>query len=144
MRSIRKFIYATLLTLTTLNYAPSLASAQEPARGRFTLTHDVHWQNALVPAGEYRFSFDPSGTFRVLNLSNVGRAGTGFMLLVPEAEETKPTDTSRLVIESTPEGSYVSAMQLAEFGMTLYFTVPLHTTERQIAKAGTRAAASGQ
>jgi len=35
-------------------------------------------------------------------------------------------------------------MQLPEFGMTLRFTVPSHTTERQIAKSGTTAAASGQ
>ena len=35
-------------------------------------------------------------------------------------------------------------MQLPEFGMTLHFTVPSHTTERQIAKASTTAVAQGQ
>jgi len=38
----------------------------------------------------------------------------------------------------------VSAMQLPEFGMTLHFNVPSHATEKQIAKAATSAAASGQ
>ena len=54
MKSIRKFAYAALLTLSALNFAPSLA-AQEPARGAFTLTHEVHWQKNIVPAGEYSF-----------------------------------------------------------------------------------------
>jgi len=34
MTSIRNFAYATLLALTALNFAPRLASAQEPARGK--------------------------------------------------------------------------------------------------------------
>ena len=58
MTSIRKFAYATLLAFTTLNFAPSLASAQE-ARGKFTLTHDVYFGSIKVSAGEYEFSFDP-------------------------------------------------------------------------------------
>ena len=31
MTSIRRFVYAAVLAVTTLNFAPSLASAQEPA-----------------------------------------------------------------------------------------------------------------
>ncbi len=144
MTSIRNFAYATLLAFTALNFAPSLASAQEPARGKFTLTHEVHWGNAKVPAGDYEFSFDPNGTSRMLTLSKLSGRRAGYMLLVPTMEQTKSSDLSRLVLEATPDGSYVSAMQLPKFGMTLLFNVPSHTTERQIAKAATTAAASGQ
>ena len=65
------------------------------------------------------------------------------MVLVPNTDDAKPTDTSRLLLVATPGGSYVSAMQLPEFGMTLHFNVP-HITERQIAKAATTAGATGQ
>lgn len=41
LASIRKFLYATLLALASLNVAPSLASAQEMDYGNFTLKHDV-------------------------------------------------------------------------------------------------------
>jgi hypothetical protein len=140
MSSTRKFIHAALLAFTTLNYAPSLAMGQE-ARGRFTLTHEVHWQSAIVPAGEYRFSFDTSGPSRVLNLSN--NKGLGLMVLVPDAEESRAKDMNWLVIQTTPEGSYVSALHLPEFGMTLYFTDPTHA-ERQTAKAVTTVATPGQ
>ena len=74
MTSIRRFIYASLLVLTTLNLAPSLASAQEPASGRFTLPHDVLWGKANVPAGDYRFSYDSNGISGVLSLSKLDGA----------------------------------------------------------------------
>ncbi|HZW95416.1 MAG TPA: hypothetical protein VFF64_20870 [Candidatus Eremiobacteraceae bacterium] len=60
MKSIRRFVYAALLVLSALNFAPSLASAQDAA-GTFTLTHEVHWQSAIVPAGKYRFSTETRG-----------------------------------------------------------------------------------
>src|SRR5258706_10427552 len=52
MKTIRKFASAAVLTLGGLSLMPSLASA-ESANGKFTLTHEVHWQNAVVPAGTY-------------------------------------------------------------------------------------------
>jgi hypothetical protein len=143
MTSIRKFVYATLLAVTTISFAPSLASAQSPAHGKFTLTHDVLWGNAKVPAGEYKFSFSSSG-IALLTLSKISGAPGGYMMLVPVMEETSETSASKLVLETTPDGSYVTAMQLPEFGMTLRFNVPAHATEKQITRAATTASASGQ
>ena len=137
MTSIRKFASITLLALTSLNFAPTLASAEEPAHGKFTLSHDVHWQNVVVPAGDYRFSYGFDGFPRMLVLSKLSGARTGYMLLVPATEEAKPTDLSRLVLRTTPDGTYVTAMQLPESGMTLDFNVPLPTAEKQVATTGT-------
>jgi len=144
MTSIGKFAYATLLAFTALNLAPSLASAQESAHGKFTLTHEVYFGNAKVSAGDYEFSFDPDTTSHMLTLSETSGARARYLVLVPSTDDTKPSDLSRLVLETTPKGTYVSAMQLPEFGMTLNFTVPSRATERQIAKAATTAATSGQ
>lgn len=143
MTTIRRFVFATLLAFTALNFSPNLASAQEPARGKFTLAHEVHWGSAKIPAGDYQFSFDPTETARTLTLTKISGARAGYMMLVPAMDETKPSDVSRIVLETTPEGSYVSALQLPQSGMTLHFSVP-HITERQIAKAATTGAASGQ
>ena len=144
MTSIGKFAYATLLAFTALNFAPSLASAQESARGNFTLTHEVHFGNAKVSAGYYEFSFDPDTTSHMLTLSKTSGARASYLVLVTSTDDTNPSDLSRLVLETTPKGTYVSAMQLPEFGMTLNFSVPSRAADRQIAKAATTAAASGQ
>jgi len=143
MRSLSIYMYAALLAFTTLNFAPTTVSAQESARGKFTLSHSVHWQNAVVPAGEYEFWFQSDGA-RVLWLNKLSGPRTSFMFLVSDEADSKPADVSRIVLQSTPAASYVSAMQLPEFGMTLRFTVPSSITEKQIAKAGTTPMASVQ
>jgi len=144
MTSIRKFVYAAFLTLTTLNFAPSLAQAQQPVRGEFTLAHDVRWQNAVVPAGDYGFSFESGSQAPVLFLSKLSGKRAGFMFLVPDTAEAKPGGINQLVLESAPGGSYVSAMQLPEFGMTLHFHAPSAAAETQMAKSAAGPAAAAQ
>jgi hypothetical protein len=51
------------------------------------------------------------------------------MLLVTDVEDSEPSDLSRLVVVARPSGSFVSAMQLPEFGVTLHFAVPAATRE---------------
>src|ERR1700691_2621070 len=120
MKSIRRYVYAVVLFLSALNFAPSLASAQDAAGG-FTLGHLVHWQKAVLPAGEYRFTLATQGSAEMLTLSKISGTAAGFIMLVTDTEESKPRDISRLVVVSRPSGSFVSAMQLPEFGMTLHF-----------------------
>ncbi len=132
MKSIRKYVYAAVLTVSALNFAPSLASAQEAA-GSFTLDHEVHWQNAVVPAGKYRFTMGTQGPSELLMVRDVTGHGTGFMLLVTDTEVSHPSDVSRLTVVTRPSGSFVSSLQLPEFGMTLHFAVPAET--REVAKA---------
>lgn len=142
MTSFRSLACAALLAFTALNLTPTLASAQEPVHGKFTLTHDVLWQNAKIPAGDYQFSFAPDTPSRMLRLSKINGNRAAYWLMVPAADEAKGSGSNRLTLETTPGGSYVSAMHLPEFSMTLYFSVPSHPTERQIAKAETTAAAA--
>jgi hypothetical protein len=136
MNTIRKFAYATVLTLSALNFAPGLASAQDAA-GTFTLSHEVHWQNAVVPAGTYRFTIASDGPANLLTLRS---SRAGFVMLVTDTEDSKRSDLSRVVLVSRPQGSFVSAMQLPQFGMTLHFVVPEET--REVAQAVATSAAS--
>jgi hypothetical protein len=145
MTTIRKFAYAALLAVTSLNFAPSLVSAQERAQGKFTLSHDVRWQNATVPAGEYRFSLGSDGPSSLLVLTKLSGARTGFLLMVHNMDEIKASSNlNRLVLESTTEGSYVRAMQLPEFGVTLNFAEPSKVAEKQMAKVASTTMASAQ
>jgi hypothetical protein len=144
MTLIRNFAYATLLAFSALNFSPKTVSAQEPLRGKFTFTHEVRFGNAKLAAGDYEFSFDPNATSRTLSLRKLGVDRNAYLVMVPSIEDTRPTDVSRLILKTSRDISYVSAMQLPQLGMTLVFSVPSHAAERQIAKATTTAAASGQ
>jgi hypothetical protein len=133
MNSLRRFAFAALLALTSLNIAPSLASAQDAAQGRFTLSHEVQWENATIPAGEYRFSLAPEHAGRLLTLSELTGTRQAFFLAVHDSRETKTTDRCELVVKTATGGArYVSTMQLPESGMTLIFSAP---SEKQIARA---------
>jgi hypothetical protein len=132
MNSIRKFAYAAALTLSALNFAPSAASAQEAA-GTFTLNHEVHWQNMMVPAGKYRFTIEANGPASMLMLRKLNGSGGGYVMLVRDTEESKSADLSRLVMISRPSGSFVKQMQLPQFGVTLHFAIPAET--REVAQA---------
>jgi hypothetical protein len=128
MKSIRRFAFAAVLALSALNFTPSLASAQEVA-GTFTLSHEVHWQNAIVAAGEYRFTVGPEGPWELLTLRKASGSGAGFMLLVNDTDTSRPSDVSRLVVVSRASGTFVSTMQLPQFGITLRFAVPAEGRE---------------
>ncbi|HXJ90555.1 MAG TPA: hypothetical protein VMS18_27345 [Candidatus Binatia bacterium] len=143
MITIRKFAYAAVLAVSALTLASNAAVAEAPAHGKFTLAHDVRWGNALVPAGDYEFSYDPYVKSPILTLTKVSGTRASYMLLVLSAEDSKATNSNRLVLETVADGNYVSTMELAECGMTLYFTVPSHPA-KQMAKTATTVASSGQ
>jgi hypothetical protein len=138
MKSIRKFAYAALLVLSGLSVVPTAASAQDAA-GSFTLTHEVHWQEAIVPAGKYRFTITANGPAELLTLRKMSGNGAGFMLMVPEMEQSKPSGSSEIVVVARSGGSFVSEMQLPDSGITLHFAVPAETQEmpRTVASAAT-------
>ena len=141
MTSIRKFTFAALLAAATFTLAPTSASAQAPARGHFTLTHDVLFGNTRIPAGDYAFSYDPQNTAPFLNLSKMSGPRAGFIVMVPSTEGIPTRHGSRLVLASSASGSYVTSMELPECDLTLHFYTPSGAAEKQIAKAITGAPA---
>jgi len=141
MKSIRKFAYAAVLTLSALNFAPSLASAQDEG-GKFTLPHEVLWQNAVVPAGEYRFSLQPMGPSEMLTLTKTTGKPASFMLYAKDVDTDAGAETARLVIQKSKFGtSYVSAMDLPQFEVTLHFAAPANSG-KEVAEMRTASAAS--
>jgi hypothetical protein len=125
MRSIRKFAYAAVLSLSMFTIQPTLAAAED-ARGSFTLSHEVHWQNVVLRAGDYSFSLKTSGPPTVLTLRGLN-GGTDAMLLVSDIESPKTPEASKLVLVSRDGQSFVSTMELPEYEMTLRFAVPPET-----------------
>lgn len=140
MKLTCKFAYAAVLTLSALNFAPSLASAQDEG-GKFTLPHEVQWQNVVVPAGDYRFSLQPMGPSEMLTLTKISGKPASFMLYARDIAAEADSETARLVIESKFGKSYVSAMDLPQFEVTLHFAAPANSG-KEVAEIRTASAAS--
>lgn len=127
---LHKIFYMAALALSALAFTPRTASAQE-MRGSFTLAHEVHWQNTVIPAGDYRFVMKSNSPASVLTLSKISGGQEGYMLLVNDASpSTTAASVSRLLLVSRLEGSFVSAMELPAYGTTLHFAVPTESAAK--------------
>lgn len=133
MKSIRKFAYAAALTISSLNFTPATAWAQD-ARGHFVLPHEVHWQNVKVPAGDYEFSLSAEGPSEMLTLQKISGNAAGFMLVVSDTESVQSSGKSRIVLVSRGGTAFVSEMELLDLGMKLRFKVPARSSESATAK----------
>jgi hypothetical protein len=114
--------------MSALTVTASTASAQEQ-HGCFILSHEVRWQNYVVPAGEYRFAIEPKGPNALLLLRKVSGNSADFLIMANSDESPKAIDVDRLVLVARPNGSYVSSMELPEFAETLRFAVPAEPRE---------------
>lgn len=128
MKSLRKFASTAVFTLGVLSVMTSSASAQSAA-GSFTLSHEVHWQNAVVPAGTYKFSLESKGPSELLTLRGVGSTHEGFMILVSDVGQTPAADLDRLILVSRAGKSFVRTLELPKFETVLRFTVPPESAE---------------
>jgi hypothetical protein len=122
MNSIRTFAYAAVLSLTIFAAQPTPAAAEE-VHGRFTLSHDVHLQKIVLHPGDYTFSVKTMGASEFLMLRGTN-GGTDAMLVVNDVDATAPKGGSRLVLVSRDGQSFASTMSLADYDMTLRFSVP--------------------
>jgi hypothetical protein len=128
MRAIRKFAYAALLGLSIFAIQPTLA-ASEDARGIFTLSHEVHWQNAVLRPGDYAFSLKGAGRPTFLMIRGIRGTGTDATLLVSQVRPAK-SGSSRLILVPRGERSFVSSMELPGYDMSLHFSVPSESASK--------------
>ena len=133
MRSIRKFAYAAALGLSMFTLQPALAAAEE-AQGKFTLSHEVHWQTCILGPGEYAFSIKSEGASEFLVLRGINGTGTNAMMMVNDVESPKANEVSSMLTLVSRNGeSFASTLALPEYDMTLHFAVPRENVSREIA-----------
>ena len=92
------------------------------------------WQNANVPAGDYRYSYDANRPLGVLRLTRLNSAHAGFVIMVPDTDTLKGSGESRLMLNTSATGTYVTDMLLPDSGVALHFKTP-RSPEKQMAKA---------
>jgi hypothetical protein len=69
----------------------------------------------------------------MLFVRKLSGSGPGFLMLVNDVTETKPSHADHLLLVAREGKSFVSALDLPEAGVTLHFAVPSET--RQVATA---------
>jgi hypothetical protein len=108
------------------------ANAQSSFEGKFTLPYEVHWNHAVLPAGEYAIRVDSKGAPVLLSSTSGNRSAyTGIPIISPSEK-----GAACLTVTTRGNERRVRSMNLPEIGASLVFE-PLTKKEREMfAKAG--------
>jgi hypothetical protein len=136
-RTTMKSNFSRILTVTAIaliavcaSAAP--ASAQGVFKGSFTLSEDVRWSGATLPAGDYSFVLKSAALPCQIALQ--GPNGGAF-ILTPSTDKRDDGETSRLTIERRGATRFVSDIYLADLGLHLRYQAPsLPKGERMLAQ----------
>ena len=107
-------------------------NAQPSFVGKFTLAHEVHWGQAVVPAGEYSIRMDSvAGPAKIMSAS-------GDWAVYTQSPMIADSEKGGTYLTVTTEGNErrVRSLNLPELGKSMIFA-PLTKSEREeIAKGG--------
>jgi len=95
--------------------------AQNRVSGSFTLSHEVRWQNANLPAGDYTFSLASTARMSPMIVTGPNGSVFEFASVISERHANKP---SVLVLERFAGTSFVREMYLDGIGVQLDYNVP--------------------
>jgi hypothetical protein len=106
------------------------ATAQKAFKGSFTLTHEVRWQNATLPAGDYTFEMKSISGPSLITLK--GPNGSRFIPALVMSE--KISEQSMLVIETRGSISAVTELRLSGIGRSLRYAAPKAPKDVELAQ----------
>src|ERR1700691_2631561 len=99
-KPIGSLLQGLFLVALAAGLAPRSASAQANEVGKFTLSTEVHWGGAVLPAGAYLVSVDSLSSASMVSVSSEGNPKTNFFIPA-QVRETIPSTSqaTRLIIE---------------------------------------------
>jgi len=108
------------------------ANAQPTFEGKFVLPHEVRWNHAVLPPGQYSIEIASTEAPVVLHSASTGKSYNTSTPMMADAEK----GATRLNITNFGNERRVRSLNLPQIGKALVFD-PLTRTEKELlAKAG--------
>jgi hypothetical protein len=131
MKSLRNRMLAIAVFALAAVCASAIPAAAQPVvHGSFTLTHEVRWQNATLPAGHYSFEMNSLATPSTIILK--GPNGSQFISALVADE--KASEQSMLIVENRGASSVIRELCLASIGRSLRYAVPKAPKDVELAQ----------
>jgi hypothetical protein len=105
-------------------------SAQSAFQGSFTLAHQVQWQNATLPAGDYTFQIESFSAPSRITI----HGPNGYQFITAMVADQKSSERSMLLVQQRNGKSVVSDLYLAEVGRCLRYAVPKSREDAELAQ----------
>lgn len=110
----------------------SVANAQSTFAGKVTLPYEVHWNHAVLPAGEYSIRMDSKGAPAVLHSTSTGKSAYTAVPIIADGQK----GAAFLTVTMRGKERRVRSLNLPETGQSLIFE-PITKREREmLATAG--------
>jgi hypothetical protein len=137
MKLIGKFTFLRALVLLTgvVALSSGLADAQS---GTFRLPVEAKWGKATLPAGDYRYSMDPT-TDKILTIRSMAD-GSGIMVLASSISQ-KQFARNQLILTKRGDQMFVTSLGMEDYGMVLNYAIPAQG-ETSSAKLGVKGQAT--
>jgi hypothetical protein len=101
--------------------SPKPADAQNAWQGSFILPMEVHWQGAVLPAGEYTFSMDSAALSGKIVIQ--GKNASALIRTGATSTDLK-NQPSQLILERRGDSYFVREIYSAELGTHFRYSVP--------------------
>ena len=130
MKSLRNRVLVIAALALAAVCASAIPASAQAYQGSFTLTHEVSWQKAQLPAGDYTFEIRSLSMPAVMTVK--GPNGTQFVTAV--VVDQKASDRSMLIVENRGSSSAISELRIAELGKSLRYATPKAPKDVELAQ----------
>jgi hypothetical protein len=125
----------------------SAVGQAETTHGKFKLPVETHWGKMLLAPGEYEFDVRNESAGRIVTVRS-RESGWSGMIMSPSSSDMPSDEGTKLLLESSEQGRYVSALCLGDSGVMLSYAPPKPGKVTRLVKSQsaptTMASASGR
>jgi len=143
---VKKFasrIAVAALALLSLTVVPHSTEAQAAASGAFTLAAPAKLGTVTLPAGEYKYKVQWTGSLPLLTVSAVDGGVSEFIFAKAVKELSTPVP-DKLTLSVANGETYISSLAISELGLKLYYGEPKTIVAKKYAVPGTALASNVQ
>jgi len=130
MTSLRNRMLVVATFALAAIFTSATPAAAQAFKGSFTLAHEVRWQKATLPAGDYTFEIKSVSVPSLITLK--GPNGSSFIPAL--VANDRVSEQSMLVIETRGSISAVTELRLSSIGRTLRYAAPKAPKDVELAQ----------
>ncbi len=131
MKSLRyRMLVIAAFALAAVCVSAIPASAQLVCKGSFTLSHEVRWQNATLPAGDYTFVMQSLASPSRITL----KGPNGYQFITALVESKTDSNRSMLIVENRGGRSIIAELRLSAIGRSFRYAVPKAPKNAEVAQ----------
>jgi hypothetical protein len=121
-------IWFAIIVIVEVAIFPINGRAQQVVRGEFSLSREVHWENSVLPMGDYIYFVDSNRWPAAVRVEQKGGGFSGMFLPQSLMLPGRKGNTG-IVLGAVGENAYVISLRLQSLEEELYFYVPAAASE---------------